>query len=198
MGFLLRELGKRFQLYNASGVPERFDWLELPGPVLTSLEEMKEFSPEPLPCTGLRRASPGGSDPGGGHGPGPNRERRPPSGESHVRRGELGGPGPGGGGRDGGSPGRGFGRGLARSLGRGPVSGPGNGFRPLQLRQHQARDHGDGRRDSAPGTEPGGIHRQAGKSLARAQIAFMAGGAGKGPLSSGQRHRGAESSRIVC
>ena len=58
MGFLLRKMGKRFQLYNASGTPERFDWLELPGPVLTSLTEMKEFSPNRylvLDCGALHR-----------------------------------------------------------------------------------------------------------------------------------------------
>ncbi len=62
MGFILQALGKRFQLYNASGVPERFDWLELPAPVLTSLEEVKKFSPNRylvLDCGALHRVGAG-------------------------------------------------------------------------------------------------------------------------------------------
>lgn len=35
MGHLLAALGKRFALYNQSGVPAGYDWLPLPGPVLT-------------------------------------------------------------------------------------------------------------------------------------------------------------------
>lgn len=35
MGHLLAALGKRFALYNQSGVPEVYDWLPLPGPVHT-------------------------------------------------------------------------------------------------------------------------------------------------------------------
>ncbi|MEW5772235.1 MAG: bifunctional oligoribonuclease/PAP phosphatase NrnA [Thermodesulfobacteriota bacterium] len=39
MGHLLAALGKRFALYNQSGVPEGYDWLPLPGPVLTRVPE---------------------------------------------------------------------------------------------------------------------------------------------------------------
>ena len=39
VGFILKVLGKRFSLYNASGVPSTLDWLPLPSPVLTELPE---------------------------------------------------------------------------------------------------------------------------------------------------------------
>ncbi len=37
VGFLLQKLGKRFVLYNESGLPERFNWLELPAPIRSEL-----------------------------------------------------------------------------------------------------------------------------------------------------------------
>lgn len=37
MGWLLASLGKRFALYNRSGLPTSFDWLELPAPIHTDL-----------------------------------------------------------------------------------------------------------------------------------------------------------------
>lgn len=37
MGHLLERLGKKAILYNASGAPEHFSWLDLPSPVLTEL-----------------------------------------------------------------------------------------------------------------------------------------------------------------
>ncbi len=45
MGFLLQALGKRFRLYNASGVPAHFDWLPLPSPMHPDLESLGEFRP---------------------------------------------------------------------------------------------------------------------------------------------------------
>ncbi len=42
MGYILAALGKRFALYNATGLPRGFDWLPLPSPILTDL-------PSPLP-----------------------------------------------------------------------------------------------------------------------------------------------------
>lgn len=45
LGFLLRRLGKNFMLYNTSGLPEHFAWLQLPGPVHSSLEDLDDFSP---------------------------------------------------------------------------------------------------------------------------------------------------------
>lgn len=38
-GFLLQRLGKRFVLYNESGLPERFQWLELPAPICSELPQ---------------------------------------------------------------------------------------------------------------------------------------------------------------
>lgn len=43
MGHILAALGKRFTLYNASGLPRPFDWLPLAGPILAEL-------PRPLPA----------------------------------------------------------------------------------------------------------------------------------------------------
>ena len=37
LGHIFAALGKRFSLYNPSGLPHQFDWLHLPGPVHTSL-----------------------------------------------------------------------------------------------------------------------------------------------------------------
>lgn len=45
MGFLLKALGKRFLLYNASGVPRHYAWLSLPDTIRSSLEEIDGFHP---------------------------------------------------------------------------------------------------------------------------------------------------------
>ena len=37
LGFILQKLNKKFILYNESGLPERFNWLTLPSPLLTEL-----------------------------------------------------------------------------------------------------------------------------------------------------------------
>ncbi len=37
VGFLLQTLNKNFRLYNKSGVPQKFDWLQLPSEVFTEL-----------------------------------------------------------------------------------------------------------------------------------------------------------------
>lgn len=37
MGYVLTALGKRFTLYNPTGMIQRFDWLPLPGPLTTTL-----------------------------------------------------------------------------------------------------------------------------------------------------------------
>ncbi len=45
MGFLLKALGKRYALYNATGVPAFLEWLTLPGPLYTRLAQLP-FRPE--------------------------------------------------------------------------------------------------------------------------------------------------------
>lgn len=45
MGYVLQALGKRFMLYNPSGMPEHFDWLRVPGPVHSSLTDLHDFTP---------------------------------------------------------------------------------------------------------------------------------------------------------
>ncbi|WP_291328718.1 bifunctional oligoribonuclease/PAP phosphatase NrnA [Desulfovibrio sp. UCD-KL4C] len=37
LGFILKALGKRFRIYNQSGVPEAMQWLEFPAPMLTEI-----------------------------------------------------------------------------------------------------------------------------------------------------------------
>ncbi|MDO9082830.1 MAG: DHH family phosphoesterase, partial [Humidesulfovibrio sp.] len=37
LGHILAHLGKDFALYNPSGLPKQFDWLQLPGPIHTTL-----------------------------------------------------------------------------------------------------------------------------------------------------------------
>lgn len=37
LGFVLKALGKRFRIYNQSGIPEAMQWLELPAPMLTEV-----------------------------------------------------------------------------------------------------------------------------------------------------------------
>ena len=46
MGFVLDALGKNYRLYNISGVPEPFDWLELPATVVSSLAALDGFRPD--------------------------------------------------------------------------------------------------------------------------------------------------------
>ena len=46
-GWLLHGLGKRFALYNMSGLPASYAWVRLPQPLLSSLEELP-FTPELL------------------------------------------------------------------------------------------------------------------------------------------------------
>lgn len=43
LGWVLRLLGKRFTLYNVSDLPRPFDWVRLPGPLVSEL-------PDPLPA----------------------------------------------------------------------------------------------------------------------------------------------------
>lgn len=43
VGHILKALGKRFTLYNVSGLPERYEWLNLPAPVTSDV-------PNPLPA----------------------------------------------------------------------------------------------------------------------------------------------------
>jgi len=47
MGWLLHGLGKRFALYNASGLPASYAWVKLPQPLLASLDAVP-FTPELL------------------------------------------------------------------------------------------------------------------------------------------------------
>ncbi|SMF19454.1 DHH family phosphoesterase [Desulfovibrio gilichinskyi] len=37
LGFILKALGKRFRIYNQSGIPEAMQWLEFPAPMLTEV-----------------------------------------------------------------------------------------------------------------------------------------------------------------
>lgn len=46
LGWILQALGKRFTLYNASGLPRAFDWVQLPAPITTEL-------PTPFPAWSL-------------------------------------------------------------------------------------------------------------------------------------------------
>jgi len=39
VGHILAHLGKRFTLYNQSGLPSRYDYVNMPGPIITSLPE---------------------------------------------------------------------------------------------------------------------------------------------------------------
>lgn len=40
MAFILKAMGKRFWLYNESGLPEHFSWIELPAPIYSSLADL--------------------------------------------------------------------------------------------------------------------------------------------------------------
>ncbi len=46
MGYILEYLGKDYRLYNASGVPEHFSWMQFPRPVLYSLDHLDDFKPD--------------------------------------------------------------------------------------------------------------------------------------------------------
>ncbi|EPR44237.1 phosphoesterase RecJ domain protein [Desulfovibrio sp. X2] len=58
MGWILEALGKRYFLYNRTGMPRGFDWLSLPAPLLTSLpgEEIEWIIS--LDCGALSRVGP--------------------------------------------------------------------------------------------------------------------------------------------
>lgn len=43
MGHMLKSLGKDVVLYNASGLPEHFSWVNLPAPILTELPSLSGF-----------------------------------------------------------------------------------------------------------------------------------------------------------
>lgn len=61
MGFLLRRLGKVYRLYNASGMPEDFDFLSMPGPVTTEVpldEDLSRAWVISLDCGDLHRVGP--------------------------------------------------------------------------------------------------------------------------------------------
>jgi len=59
-GWLLQSLGKRFALYNASGLPASYAWVTLPQPLIASLEGLP-FTPEllvALDCGDAHRLGP--------------------------------------------------------------------------------------------------------------------------------------------
>jgi len=59
-GWLLKSLGKRFALYNASGLPPSYAWVNLPQPLIASLEGLP-FTPEllvTLDCADEQRLGP--------------------------------------------------------------------------------------------------------------------------------------------
>lgn len=45
-GHILNALGKDFLLFNISGIPDHFDWLEPPGPFSDNPDDIRAFSPE--------------------------------------------------------------------------------------------------------------------------------------------------------
>jgi len=60
MGWLLQGLGKRFALYNASGVPASYAWVRMPQPLLTSVNAVP-FTPDllvTLDCGDMHRLGP--------------------------------------------------------------------------------------------------------------------------------------------
>ncbi|MDR0466176.1 MAG: DHH family phosphoesterase [Deltaproteobacteria bacterium] len=60
MGLLLQALGKRFALYNASGLPQNYSWVKMPQPLFSSLEDLP-FAPElliTLDCGEMHRLGP--------------------------------------------------------------------------------------------------------------------------------------------
>jgi phosphoesterase RecJ-like protein len=56
MGFILSALGKRFVLYNQTGVPRHYDWLPWPAPLATVLPEREFARLILLDCGDLPRA----------------------------------------------------------------------------------------------------------------------------------------------
>ena len=50
---VLKALGKRVVMYNATGLPEAYDWLELPAPVVMRLAELDELGFKPAACLAL-------------------------------------------------------------------------------------------------------------------------------------------------
>ena len=60
MGWLLQRLGKRFALYNASGIPASYAWVKMPQPLISSLDALP-FTPEllvTLDCGDAHRLGP--------------------------------------------------------------------------------------------------------------------------------------------
>jgi phosphoesterase RecJ-like protein len=60
MGWLLHSLGKRFALYNASGLPASYAWVKLPQPLISDLKDLA-FAPEllvALDCGDAHRLGP--------------------------------------------------------------------------------------------------------------------------------------------
>ncbi|WP_035068150.1 DHH family phosphoesterase [Nitratidesulfovibrio termitidis] len=45
MAHVLRALGKRFRLYNTSGVPQQYGWVDMGGPVARTWAELEGFTP---------------------------------------------------------------------------------------------------------------------------------------------------------
>lgn len=56
VGFVLQRLGKRFTLYNQSGLPHDFEWLSLPAPIATSIPDCPACWTITLDCGDLHRA----------------------------------------------------------------------------------------------------------------------------------------------
>ncbi len=50
---LLKALGKRAVMYNATGLPEAYDWLELPVPFVARLAQLAELGFKPAACLAL-------------------------------------------------------------------------------------------------------------------------------------------------
>lgn len=46
LGHVLQRLGKEFRIFNASGVPEHFAWMDIPGQLVTSHEEITDYDPD--------------------------------------------------------------------------------------------------------------------------------------------------------
>jgi len=44
LGYVLKALGKQYLLYNATGAPRHLEWLELPAPLCTTLDELDGFA----------------------------------------------------------------------------------------------------------------------------------------------------------
>ena len=55
MGFVLQALGKRFTLYNPSGMPPRYDYAPLPGPIVDELPEVMPATTIVLDCGAVDR-----------------------------------------------------------------------------------------------------------------------------------------------